>query len=104
MKCQRCNGDFQENSFIPGKRYLEIDLHHSPPQFMTEEDKFWEGDLIPLCRECHVWIHAEIKKIMFKHSNLFNFINQEWWLWKHVFGKPRKECIKEVIKLGEKFK
>lgn len=99
MNCKRC-GVKNSKEYQMGETYKGIDFHHNPPEFMFEEN-CWKGDLIPLCRDCHVWIHKEIKLIMFKYSNLFKFVNQEDGLWKHIIGEKRKECIKEIKLLGE---
>lgn len=100
MKCYRCAKDYSEYTFKSGETYLGIDDHHHPPQFMFEEGS-WVGKLIPVCRSCHVEIHKEIKQIMFRHSNLFKFVNQEDWLWKHIFGDSRRKCIEEVNNMLE---
>lgn len=100
MKCTKCNQDFSDAQYKQGETYKGIDYHHNPPTFMMEK---WEGMIIPLCREHHVEIHREIKKIMFKHSSLMKPKNSEHWTWIAILPKDRKKVIRGVNKFAGKW-
>lgn len=93
--CQKCNKE-QEREWYSGETYEGIDSHHSPPTFMMKEN--WKGDLISLCRDCHKEIHIQIRKIMFKNSNLFKMNNSDYFLWLQITPQDRRKTIEEVIK------
>ena len=79
MICDRCGNKNVE--WISGKTYKGLDIHHNPPEFISNflKEK-WSGEFYNLCRECHVNLHKEIKQILFKNSNLIKFVNSEYWL------------------------
>lgn len=104
MKCAYCLKDFEENSYVKGQTYKAIDYHHSPPVFTFHKDNIqWSGDLIPLCRDCHVSIHKEIKNILFTNSTLLKFINSEEWLWNYILPINREKARNEILLFTRKW-
>ena len=97
IKCIKCNKKFEKNQFQRGKKYLGIDEHHNPPEFMFEKDERWFGEIINLCRKCHVELHELIRNIMFEHSNLFKKNNSDYWIWIKVLPCDRKKCREEIF-------
>lgn len=104
MICEKCRQDFSDVIYEQNKTYKGIDYHHSPPTFTFTKDKLkWEGDLIPLCRNCHVEIHKEIKRIIFENTTLLKFNNSEEWTWNFLLPANRSKVRFDILQFTRKW-
>jgi hypothetical protein len=97
IECERCHALCDSNAWEKGLTYNGIDKHHNPPEFISNflKEK-WSGEIYSLCRNCHVKLHKEIKKILYKNSNSLKFINSEDWLLKKMNVNQIKKAKEEI--------
>jgi len=92
-KCQRSNF----SSWKLGETYDGIDIHHNPPEFISDFFKeSWSGEFYFLCRKCHVELHREIKQILHKNSKAIKFVNSEYWLMQKMTPSQIKKAKEEI--------
>lgn len=97
MRCQKCKKEFEESSWEKDKTYKGLDIHHNPPEFISDKlQEEWSGEFYNLCRDCHVKLHKEIKKILYAKSNSLKFINSEYWLIQKMSLEQIKKAKEEI--------
>jgi hypothetical protein len=101
--CVRCNRIFTDK-WIVNKTYKGIDRHHNPPEFISNFLKeSWSGEFYYLCRDCHVELHREIRRILHKNSNSLKFINSDDWLLKKMTINQIKKAKDEIYLFTKKW-
>ena len=98
MICEKCGEDFSNYKWESGKKYLGIEDHHNPPEFMVEK---WDGTWHKLCHKHHRELHDEIIKIINK-GNL-KFVKSEYWAWIKILPIDRPKIIKEVMEYTKRW-
>lgn len=97
MECNKCKGDFSHIQWKSKETYEGIDLHHNPPEFISDYLKEkWSGEFYNLCRKHHKELHKEILKILNKNSSSLKFINSEYWICKRMSLNEMKQAQKEI--------
>lgn len=97
MICDKCKKDFSYIKWKSKETYKGIDVHHNPPEFISDYFKEkWSGEFYNLCRDCHVKLHHQIKKLLNKKAGTLKFINSEYWVMKRMSPIQIKESKRDI--------
>ena len=79
-ECYKCDKEI-DVIWKRGEIYLGIDIHHNPPEFISDFlEEEWSGEYYNLCREHHKELHKEIIKILNEVAKTLKFVNSEYWV------------------------